>query len=347
MRLRALALLLALPASALAAELVAAPAQPKAVLVVIDGVRSLELEGRAVDDEGRSVTAESLFPNLLALARSGAFLPDLQISNPVGISLPAYADLFAGRRQERILVNAPPAEDFRSHYPTLFQAARKSFGRMDGVAVVASWDALCKISVTPEGGSDNDFFRDCGWRPGLSKPEMHKGVRSDLDNFLLVSTAVAQLHPRLLFVGFGDADEEAHLHKEVRARAGLRYGIYPYHEALRRSDYLLGRVWAMLQEDPFYRGSTYLVVTTDHGRDDVPDPAQWWDHGKCRHSGGGQLCSGCRRAFAVVVGPGVRPAVVKGGYTHADLAPTLARLLGLELPSASGRPIAEALPTAP
>ena len=71
-------------------------AGPKVVLVAIDGVRPLELRD------------EAIFPELMRLKEQGLFLPGMQISNPAGISLPAYADIFAGRRQERIVSNDPP-----------------------------------------------------------------------------------------------------------------------------------------------------------------------------------------------------------------------------------------------
>ena len=69
------------------------------------------------------------------------------------------------------------------------------------------------------------------------------------------------------------------MQRRVQRRLTQHYGIFHYHQALRASDYYIGRLWAMLQADPVYRGTTYLVITTDHGRDDYPEPDRWTLHG--------------------------------------------------------------------
>jgi len=142
-----------------------------------------------------------------------------------------------------------------------------------------------------------------------------------------------------------DADEEAHLAWRVKRRINQNYGIFHYHQALRASDYYVGRLWAMLQADPFYQGSTYLFITTDHGRDDFPQPEQWAHHGHCvSEFGARKTCAGCSSVFAIAVGPGLSPRVIKRGYDHTSLSPTIARLLGASMPSATGEVMAELFP---
>jgi arylsulfatase A-like enzyme len=83
-------------------------------------------------------------------------------------------------------------------------------------------------------------------------------------------------------------------------------------------------------------------VTTDHGRDVVPTPDQWAEHGVCvKRYGMKEVCEGCRHVFAVAVGPGIKPRTVTTQYTHLDLAPTVAKIFGLEMPTSSGKPIPE------
>jgi len=315
--------------------------QPKVVVIAIDGVRRLELEGKAVGDDGAPVPAESLFPFLFELRARGVFLPEMRITNPAGISLPAYADIFAGRRQERIVNNAPA--DARSQHPTVFQAARAHLGTPDSVAVISSWKPLCPLSSTQTRAS---FFRHCGWEKGkgYAKPEVFEGSRTDADTLLVAEREIRARHPRLVFIHLGDADEEAHLHQTLRDAKKGHYGIFPYHQALRNSDYIVSRLYRSLQSDPFYKDTTTWIVTTDHGRDDVPDPAQWWDHGECIKHGKGGLCEGCRAVFAIAVGPGLVPATVTRPHTHADLAPTVAKLLGFAFPTAKGTAIPEVAP---
>src|SRR5262249_18363859 len=113
--------------------------------------------------------------------------------------------------------------------------------------------------------------------------------------------------------------------------------------ALREEDYYIGRLWKILQADPFYKKTTTLIVTTDHGRDNIPDPHQWWDHGECLRHGDHHLCSGCQQSFAVFVGPGIRSREISTPYSHADLAPTIARIFGLSMPDGTGKPMAQVL----
>jgi hypothetical protein len=373
------------------APAVPSPAELKrnVVLILIDGLRERELLGKATDDNQKPVRAGELLPNLTALRKSGLFFSRMRISNPAGISLPAYADIFAGRRQERILVNAPPAVDLHSHYPTLFQAVKKDLGLgFDGVALIAAWTPLCSIAVLPPLAPADDFYRSCGFKndaapaaaplmssvaslvgvnvtpaspasppaalpggglpatPIYFKPEIYGGSRADSDTFLEVLQEVPRRHPRLLVVQFVDADEEAHLQLRVQRRMNQNYGIFHYHQALHASDYYIGRLWAMLQADPFYRDNTFLVISTDHGRDDFPEPDQWAQHGHCvSEFGAKKLCAGCSSVFAIVVGPGIGARTVRTVYDHTSLAPTLAQLLGASLPSATGKVMQEVVAT--
>lgn len=328
------------------------PAGRNVVLVLIDGIRQQEWGGRAVDDAGKPVRMSEMFPVLLQLRKRGLWMPNVAISNPAGVSLPAYADIFAGRRQEKILSNYPPVEDFRSHYPTLMQEARKQLKLgFDGVGLITSWGPLCTIAFTPPMLPEDDFYRSCSFKsnvpapaepPIFFKPEVYTHSRTDIDTLMDVLREVPKRHPRLLVIHLGDADEEAHLHQRVQRKVGQHYGIFHYHQALRQDDYLLGRIWDALQGDPFYRDNTYLIVTTDHGRDTAEDPAQWASHGRCiAEKIRTKPCSGCSGVFALAVGPGIPVKTARGTYLHTDIAPTIAKLLGVSFPSATGKPIRE------
>ncbi len=328
------------------------PPGKNVVLVLIDGIRQQEWGGRSVDDAGRPVKMSDMFPVLLQLRKRGLWLPNVAISNPAGVSLPAYSDIFAGRRQEKILSNYPPTEDFHSHYPTLMQQARKQLKLgFDGVALVASWGPLCTIAFQPPMLPEDDFYRSCAFKsnaptgsepPLYFKPEVYTNSRTDIDTFMDVLREVPKRHPRLLVIHLGDADEEAHLHARVQRKTGQHYGIFHYHQALRQDDYLVGRIWDALQADPFYRDNTYLIVTTDHGRDTAEDPAQWASHGRCiAEKIRTKPCSGCSGVFALAVGPGIPARTARGTYLHTDIAPTIARLLDVDFPSATGKPIRE------
>ncbi len=323
-------------------SLAAQSAQPNVVLIVLDGVRGLEIANKATDDEGRPVRTAELLPNLTELRKKGMFFSDFKISNPVGVSFPAYADIFAGRRQEKIIGNATPEPDRHSFFPTIFDVLFEGLHlSYNDLAIHASWSAICEVAGTA------DFYRSCGWKRGLGqarylKPEVFKDSRSDMDTFFEFASEVPKRHPRFIFVHLVDADEEAHLHEDAQEKLGLDYGIFNYHKSLHEEDYYVGRIWRLLQADPFYKDNTTLLVTTDHGRDNYPSAKFWGGHGECRtiHKKP-TLCSGCTDIFALAVGPGLKPANVKTPYTHLNLAPTIAKLLGVEMPTATGKPIAE------
>ncbi len=79
--------------------------------------------------------------------------------------------------------------------------------------------------------------------------------------------------------------------------------------------------------------NTYLVLA-DHGRHLDPN----WD-------GHGDGCAGCRASWLLAWGHGIDPDLdqVEQIYELADVAPTVAHLLGIELPGGRGRPISEVL----
>jgi hypothetical protein len=311
--------------------------ETKVFIVVIDGVRNFEMEGRALDDKGHPVSTSQIFPEILGLQKQGTYFPEMKISNSSGVSLPAYADIFVGRRQDKITGNNPPASDFVSHFPTVFQSAKAQLKLApESVAVFSSWGPICPITATKDAGPAGEFYKSCGWNKEKHlRPSPYADSRSDADTYLEMMREVARMKPRLTFIHLGDADEEAHAHAEIFKKTKTYYGIHHYHQALKASDYYVGRLWKYLQEDPFYKGSTYLFVTTDHGRDDVKGVNEWWDHGKCG------LCSGYEKVFGVAVGPGIPRQVVKTPYTHADIAPTVASWMGFEMNEATGKPMKE------
>jgi hypothetical protein len=122
----------------------------------------------------------------------------------------------------------------------------------------------------------------------------------------------------VLFVGYGETDEWAHSGRYDRV---LR--------SARAVDDYIAELWRTLQGMPEYRGTTSMIITTDHGRGSVG--TTWRDHG--------EDVAGAENIWLAVIGPdtpalGERSNVAR--VTQAQIAGTLAALLGQEY--AAGAP---------
>jgi hypothetical protein len=118
--------------------------------------------------------------------------------------------------------------------------------------------------------------------------------------------------PRVLYIGLGETDEFAHS------------GQYDqYLISGRRSDLYLRLLWQTIQSLPEYRGTTTMIVTTDHGRGNAPQG--WKDHGA--------EVAGSERIWIAVIGPdtpGLGERANVGPLTQGQVAATIAALLGLD-----------------
>jgi hypothetical protein len=116
--------------------------------------------------------------------------------------------------------------------------------------------------------------------------------------------------PRVLYVNYGETDEWAHARRYDR-----------YLESAQRVDRWIRELWEKLQALPEYRGTTTLVITTDHGRGVLP--SDWTSHGEKVPRSGEWWCA--------VLGPDT-PALGERKncepVKQAQIAATLARFLG-------------------
>ena len=138
-----------------------------------------------------------------------------------------------------------------------------------------------------------------------------KGVFDSLKNVM------ATQKPRLLLVNFPDIDVAGH---------SGSWGAYL--AAIRVADSLVTELWATIQGDLFYKDSTTLVVTNDHGRHDDA-------HGGFQHHG--DSCEGCRKIMLLAVGKGIPAGLVVGDTSsQIDIAPTVGELMAFPTPFALG-----------
>jgi len=253
-----------------------------------------------------------------------------QVTNGLKFSYPGYNEMLFGAPDPRIRSN-----DFGPNpNVTVFERLAKSRTFAGRVAAFATWDAFNDIFNRQRAG----FVIRAGWTPPYATPVSRSDSLLDrlyattsrmwgddaYDSFMQASLMdyLRTHRPRVLFVGYGETDEWAH--------AGR------YDRVLRSAhavDSYLRELWTTLQSMPEYRGTTTMIVTTDHGRGSTG--TEWQDHG--------EHVDGAENVWIAAIGPdtpakGERSNVDR--VTQSQIAGTVAALLGQSY-AAGASPISE------
>jgi hypothetical protein len=256
------------------------------------------------------------------VSRDGQILGDpahgsrVVVTNGLRFSYPGYNELFTGAPDPRIDSNDKKVNPNR----TVFEWLSGRFGFEGRVAVFGSWDVFPFIFATersglPVWGSELPFPE-----PLSDRERLLDAFAADLPRYFpsgpfdapVMQGALEYLRtrqPRVLAVLLGETDEWAH---------DRRYDQYL--DAAQRADAFVRRLWEEAQALPAYRGTTALVLATDHGRGATP--ADWTDHG--------QKIEAADRIWMAVMGPDTPALGVREGVqaTQSQLAATIAALLG-------------------
>lgn len=270
------------------------------VIVAIDGVRWQDVFGPGRDTIMPflwSVVAKQgqLFGNRDAGSR-------MQVTNRLNFSYPGYQEMLAGYVDPRIDNNRfGPNPNV-----TVLEWLNRQPALHGQVAAFANWVVFDQILAQ----RDSAFVVRAGGAHGeetMDDGELHRRATRHL----------AEHKPRVLFIGFGETDTWAHSGDVGR-----------YLAALRDADQFMSELWQALQAGD-YRGTTTLIVTTDHGRG---RGRQWSSHG-WRTRGSGETWLG-------IIGPDT-PALGErhntGDVTTAQVAATIAAALGYDYKAAVSR----------
>lgn len=305
------ALLACALACALAPWVATAQAVEHTFIVVVDGIRADE----GFDEPGQVLLA----PLVEELLPQGSLLSWMEIRGQ-SLTLPAHQVFVTGTYAD--CGNTPAMEDrtlLAPRVPTLFDSLRVHTG--------ATTEQLWVVSNTPLVSDDMDHSLMPGWGPVLSASRIVDYGYTEPDAWVWeqIEGVLAQHEVDLMLVNLHETDRQGH--------SGSWEG---YRDTVALAAEEIAAFWARLQADPVYQGNTLLLVATDHGRhrDDVLNG--WVSHG-C-------FCSGCRKAFLLALGPGVREDFVSGETcSFLDVAPTVAHLMGVPLPYHRGRVLTEIL----
>jgi hypothetical protein len=254
------------------------------------------------------------------------------VTNKINLSYPGYNEALTGFADPRIQSNDPTPNP----NVTVLEWLNQKPAYRGRVAAFAGWDTFNAILNPQRAG----FPINAGYEPFVPeemtprlellnqlKAEMTRTfeeVPLDSITFYTALEYARLKKPRVLFLSLGETDEWAHLGEYTQ-----------YLDAAHRVDAYLRVLWSALQSMPEYRGSTTLIVTTDHGRGDGGE--DWRSHGA--------RLPESKYVWMGFLGPDTRALGERSSHeavTQAQIAATLSALLGEEY--APGKPIADVLP---
>lgn len=277
------------------------------VILVLDGPRQSEMWG----DPTRAC-----IPNLAALAPAGTLLSGFQNAHHT-YTMAGHTAILTGVYQEYLNLSTNQHPDHAGIFQHFLQASGLDRNQ---AWIVSSKDTLALLGDTEDTAwRGKDQYQPSLWC-GLDGQALENGT--DSATVAKAEAILSSDHPRLMLISLRQPDSAAHA------------GVWAdYLAALKASDAHAAEIWNALQADPVYAGRTDLFITHDHGRHDGENFTQHGDD-----------CAGCRHVALLALGPDIKAGVeISSGGELIDVAPTVAELLGFDLPDARGRLLSELL----
>ncbi len=297
------------------------PRASHALVIVLDGTRFAETFGteptEASSIPGRDLFGEFTRPMLpVGTLFTGAVAANLTVTPP------AHADIVAGRHNSLGLTTSVGGGGYyRPEYPTIFEAVESTYP--------GSTTSLVCNTVHLD-GLERSLYPG---NPTIDGATLIQANTDDdaSDQLVIDALYVALSTDTLVVSNLHDIDRGGHSETNPTA----------YTHNLQAVAGELARLWAWIESDASggLAGNTLLVVTADHGRHDWEDnSSEAWDY-----SGHGDQCAGCRDIPIFMAGPGVKQGVeLDTPATLEDVSATVAAALGVAMPHATGRVLAEA-----
>ncbi|MFM7176937.1 MAG: alkaline phosphatase family protein [Bacteroidota bacterium] len=277
------------------------PTDRNVIVLVIDGARYTEMFG---DSNYKYI------PRLRSLMRQGTTCTNLYIDGETN-TVNGHSVICTGNYES---LNNGGAE-----YPTyasFFQYWKKAAVAGDSTAwIITSKDKLEVLSDC----------KDVQWH-GKHRPNTDCGVNGLATGYredsITINSAMRVLQtgkPKLMLINLKEPDVAGHM------------GDWPlYLDGIRKGDAYAYQLWTFIQGHPQYRNNTVLLITNDHGRH-----SDGWSNGFVSH---GDNCNGCRHINFLALGPDIRKGHIDTSfYSQNDIAATIAKILGIEMPHCSGK----------
>jgi len=262
-----------------------------AIIVVIDGARYSETFG----SDGKYIP--HMFNDLAPL---GTVFNNFRIADEgITSTNPGHASILTGTWQ---LIKNDGSE--HPNKPTIFEYFRKELSaKTSDCFIVAGKKKLDALAFSTFSGYGSVY--------GAS---INCFDRDDKNVYDSLVTIMDKYHPKLVLINLPSTDKTGHS------------GVWnDYVNALTNADKLVYELWQKIQNDPYYKNTTALFVTNDHGR----HSDNFKNHG-CD-------CDGCEHIMLLAVGRNI-PEGIKNSELHhqIDIAGTAGRLLGFKTPYSEG-----------
>lgn len=278
----------------------------KVLIVVIDGPRYTETWGDPL---------HKYIPRLAnELAPKGNVYTSFYNNGPTYTN-PGHTAITTGN-YENIANNGTELPQF----PSIFQNwIKKNKKDSSSAWIVASKDKLQVLSDC----------KDLRWS-GKYRPATNCGVaglgsgyRNDSITYKNLIDVLSTHQPEMVLVNFREPDYSGHKKKWNN-----------YLKGITQTDQYIYDIWNFIENDPFYKGSTTMFVTNDHGRhlDGIKN-------GFVSH---GDKCEGCRHINLFACGPDFKEgAIVEQEREMIDIPATIAELMDFDLPNGKGEVMKE------
>jgi len=199
----------------------------------------------------------------------------VSVTNRHWFSYPGYSEILTGQAHDAEIKSN---DAIRNPFPSVLQfIQRRLMLQPAQIATFASWGVFNAIVESEQGATTVNagvaaYESSSPQLQAISAlqretPTAWGNTRHDAYTFRFAMDYLKRAHPRVLYIAFDETDDWAH------------EGHYDLVlETLHRTDGYLKELWDALQADPQYRGTTTVIVTTDHGRGRTVDG--WRKHGK-------------------------------------------------------------------
>ena len=192
------------------------------------------------------------------------------------------------------------------------------------VAAFGSWDVFPYIVNEERSGVPVNAGFELAKGDNLTKNEQYLNklqqatpspwstVRLDVFTHYFALEYLKKEHPDLLYIAYGETDDFAH------------NGDYDaYLKSANVADGFIKELWDFVENNPYYKGQTTFIITTDHGRG--TDPIDTWrSHGAS--------VNGANEVWIIAFGKGVQAQgeiQTNSQYYSNQIAASVAKLLGV------------------